>query len=65
MNGFDKFMWSVSEVVLAVLAYVFVIGSDTSAVAKAGWLSTATGVIFLIYPMRVYRLVKRRRNWRP
>lgn len=65
MIGMDKFMWSVPELLVAALLYFFIIAAETSAIATVGWVAAVTVVFFVIYPMQVHRLVRRRRNWRP
>lgn len=65
MTGFDKFMWSVPEFLIAVMLSISIGVSEMSVVAKAGWFLTVAVVFLVIYPMQVNRLVKRRRNWRP
>lgn len=58
-------MWSVPELLVAALLYFFIIAAETSAIATVGWVVAVTVVFFVIYPMQVHRLVRRRRNWRP
>lgn len=65
MTGIDKIMWSVPEFLVAAFAYFSIIDAETSAIATVGWMTAVTVVFFVIYPMQVHRLVRRRRNWRP
>jgi hypothetical protein len=65
MLGFDKFMWSVPEIALAVLAYVGIIASALPLAATIAWAAVITIVFFVIYPLEVRRLARRRRRWWP
>lgn len=65
MVGMDKFMWSVPELVLALLTYIFISIARLSTTATIAWAVAATVLFFVIYPLQVRRLVRRRRNWRP
>jgi hypothetical protein len=61
----DKFAWVVPELALAAGAYFAIARSDRGTIATIAWVVTVTLVFFVIYPMQLRRLVKRRSAWRP
>jgi hypothetical protein len=65
MVGMDKFMWSVPVLCLAALCYISISAAALSTTATIAWAVAATVFFFVIYPMQLRRLVRRRRNWRP
>jgi hypothetical protein len=65
MLGFDKFMWAFGPVSLFGILLAAMWTNDARPLAFAGWASAAAVLLFVLFPMRVSTLVRRRRNWRP
>ncbi len=65
MTAVDKFMWTVAEVVVAAAVLMAIVTADQQTIATVAWVATVVTVFFVIDPMYVRRLVKRRSAWRP